>query len=127
FADPDITGTLIVIDTNLGDIPIELFDTDRPITVQNFLEYADNHRYDNAIFNRARPGFVLQGGGFKHVGNTLDPDAPQYQLDTVTKTDDDPTPDPIPLEIDPLISNMTGTIAMARSTAPDSATSAFYI
>lgn len=92
--------------TSLGEITIELFPEDAPDTVANFLQYVDDDFYNNTIFHRVIPGFVVQGGGFLS-GLILRPPR-----------------DTIALEANLL--NERGTIAMARQNAPDTATSQFY-
>ncbi|HIJ61254.1 MAG TPA: DUF4214 domain-containing protein [Rhodospirillaceae bacterium] len=103
YADPVVT-----INTSLGSIDVELFTTKAPITVNNFLTYAHNDFYDNTIFHRVVSGFVDQGGGYTS----------QLQLKA--------TLPPIALESQNGLSNLHGTIAMARTSDPNSATSQFY-
>lgn len=93
--------------TNFGSITVELFPDDAPVTVQNFLQYVDDNYYNGLIFHRVIPAFVVQGGGF--------------QPGLTPRT----TRDPIVLEAG--LPNDRGTIAMARTSDPDSATSQFYI
>src|SRR2546422_3789703 len=57
-------GTLAQFRTVFGDIEVELYDQDKPVTVQNFIRYVQSGRYQNEFSHRLRPGFVLQGGGF---------------------------------------------------------------
>jgi len=104
YADPVVT-----IDTSMGNIVLELFPGQAPITVANFLTYAYSGFYSGTIFHRVVAGFVDQGGGF----------TTQYQQK--------PTLPPIPLETPNGLSNLAGTIAMARTNDPNSATSQFYI
>ena len=104
YADPIVT-----IDTSMGDIELELFPGQAPITVANFLTYAYSGFYAGTIFHRVVAGFVDQGGGY----------TTQYQAK--------PTLSPITLETPNGLSNLAGTIAMARTTDPNSATSQFYI
>ena len=106
-------GPRVALDTSMGRIVVEL-DTDRaPITSRNFLRYADDGHYDGTLFHRVVEAFVIQGGG-------LTPDMREK-----------PTRPPIVNEArSPAqggLSNATGTIAMARETAVDSATSQFFI
>jgi cyclophilin family peptidyl-prolyl cis-trans isomerase len=99
------------IETGLGRIVVELELTATPITVENFQKYADAQFYDGLIFHRVIPAFMIQGGG-------LDPDLMEK----------DPLFPPIVNEaVSSGLSNLTGTIAMARTSAPDSATSQFFI
>lgn len=97
------------IKTNHGTISIELFDKEAPKTVENFLKYVDEKFYDNTIFHRVIDGFMIQGGGF--------------DLDFEQKT----TGTTIVNEADNRISNSAGTIAMARTSDPHSATAQFFI
>ena len=94
---------------NYGSVVIELEDTKVPTTVDNFLSYVDDEYYDELVFHRVIKGFMIQGGGYDR----------QYEKQ--------PTNDPIPLEADRGLDNDKGTIAMARTGDPDSATSQFFI
>lgn len=100
---------MVTIKTNLGDIQLELTPEQTPKTVENFLKYAKEGFFDNTIFHRVIDGFMIQGGGF-----TLDMD----QKDGY---------EPIENEADKAISNAKGTIAMARTNDPHSASSQFFI
>ncbi|HKK13621.1 MAG TPA: peptidylprolyl isomerase [Gammaproteobacteria bacterium] len=95
--------------TSEGTIVLELFPDKAPKTVANFLHYARSGFYDGTIFHRVIPGFMIQGGGF----------TAQMQRK--------PTEAPIKNEADNGLHNTTGTIAMARTPDPDSATSQFFI
>ena len=101
--------TRVVLQTNFGDIAIELFPADSPITVANFLEYVNSDFYDELIFHRVIEGFMIQGGGF--------------DVDLYYQTPGDP----IINESNNGLSNLRGTIAMARTAEPNSATSQFFI
>jgi peptidyl-prolyl cis-trans isomerase B (cyclophilin B) len=100
---------MVIIHTNFGPIKIELDTQNTPITVENFLAYAREGFYDGTIFHRVVENFVIQGGGF---------DAKMAQ-----KT----TKDPIENEAKTGASNTVGTLAMARTMDPKSATSQFFI
>ena len=100
---------MITLKTSKGDIKINLFEEEAPITTKNFLDYIDSGFYKGTIFHRVIPGFMVQGGGFS--------------TDFVQK----PTNDPITNEADNQLSNRRGTIAMARTNVVDSATSQFFI
>ena len=100
---------LIKLTTNMGDITIELYQDKAPETVANFLKYTKEGKLNGTIFHRVIPNFMIQGGG--HL-----PD--MSQIDTF---------DPIINESDNNISNKKGTIAMARTSSPNSATSQFFI
>lgn len=98
------------LDTDVGPIIIELDPGAAPITVENFLRYVDDGFYDGLIFHRVTSDFVIQGGGFD--------DHLDYQDDTY---------EAIVNEADNGLSNQRGTVAMARTSEPDSATSQFFI
>ena len=95
--------------TSAGDIVLELDPAKAPKTVANFLQYVKDKHYDGTIFHRVIDGFMIQGGGFT--------------ADMAQK----PTRAPIPLEADNGLKNDTYTIAMARTSDPNSATSQFFI
>jgi cyclophilin family peptidyl-prolyl cis-trans isomerase len=100
---------VVVLDTSLGAITVELDRTKAPITVDNFLKYVDDGFYNNLIFHRVMPDFMVQGGGMDD------------QLREKT------TRDPIKNESGNGLSNTRGTIAMARTPNPNSATAQFFI
>ncbi len=100
---------LVVIETSMGDITVELFADKAPITVKNFLNYMDDQHYDGTIFHRVISTFMIQGGGF------------------VPGMQERPTRRPIKNESSNGLRNGRGTLAMARTNAPDSATSQFFI
>jgi len=102
-------SNVVKLETSMGNIVIELNEQAAPITVKNFLEYVTEGFYDGTIFHRVIPGFMIQGGGFT---NKL-----------VRKE----TQDPIINEARGGPSNKRGTLAMARTSDPDSATSQFFI
>lgn len=97
------------LSTSMGDIVLELNRTRAPITVGNFLRYLDDGHYTNTIFHRVISEFVVQGGGYDR------------------ELDERPTRPPIKNEADNGLKNDRGTVAMARTNEPDSATSQFYI
>ncbi len=99
----------VVLETSKGDITLELDPNKAPVTVQNFLNYVDAGHYDGTIFHRVIPNFMIQGGGFVPEGTQK------------------PTESPIELESQNGLSNDVGTVAMARTNAPNSATSQFFI
>ena len=103
----------VVIETNYGDVVVGLYEDLAPIAVRNFLDYVDADYYDGTVFHRVRPGFMIQGGG--------------YVRDDGGLLRGKPTRPPIVSEADNGLSNLRGTIAMARRADPDSATSQFYI
>ena len=96
--------------TSLGSIVMELDPAAAPITVNNFLSYANSGFYSNTLFHRVMSGFVIQGGG--------------YTTGMVKK---EGQKDPIVLESNNGLSNLRGTVAMARTNVPNSATSEFFI
>lgn len=100
---------MVTFHTNLGDIVIKTFDEKSPITVKNFLDYCRDGFYDNTIFHRVINGFMIQGGGFE----------PGMQQKT--------TKDPIKNEANNGLKNNRGTLAMARTNDPHSATAQFFI
>jgi len=99
----------VVMKTSMGDIRLELYPDQAPVTVQNFLEYANSGFYDGTIFHRVISSFMIQGGGF----------TPDMQKKA--------TREPIVNEAANGLSNRRGTIAMARLPQPDSATAQFFI
>jgi cyclophilin family peptidyl-prolyl cis-trans isomerase len=100
---------IVVLETSKGDIKIELYPEKSPLTVENFLMYVNEGHYEGTVFHRVIKGFMIQGGGFTKEGS-------QKQ-----------TKAPIKLESDNGLKNEIGTIAMARTMVPDSATSQFFI
>lgn len=104
------------LNTNVGSLLVELFETDTPGTIDNFLNYVNDGDYINSFFHRSVPGFVIQGGGFTTTSTTF---TNTGQFSSV------PTDPPIVNE--PGISNTRGTIAMAKTSNPDSATSQFFV
>ena len=99
----------VLMKTSLGEIVIELYPEKAPKTVENFLKYVDDKHYNGLIFHRVIGNFMIQGGGF-------DKDMKQKA-----------TRAPIPLESRNGLKNDAGTIAMARTSVPDSASSQFFI
>ena len=100
---------IAVISTNLGDIKLELNREAAPITVDNFIEYADSNYYDNTVFHRVIKGFMVQGGGY----------TPDMKKKSTRET--------VRNEADNGLQNNRGTIAMARTADPHSATAQFFI
>ena len=99
----------VVIETTQGNITVRLFRDKAPATVENFLQYVEDGFYDGTIFHRVIPNFMIQGGGFM-------PDMTEK-----------PTREPIPNESRNRLHNVRGTVAMARTSDPDSATAQFFI
>jgi cyclophilin family peptidyl-prolyl cis-trans isomerase len=106
---PPELSEAVVMETSLGIIEIKLDFSNAPITAANFKKYVEEGFYDGTIFHRVIEGFMIQGGGF--------------DKDALPKT----TRDPIVLESNNGLKNERGTIAMARTSEPDSATSQFFI
>jgi cyclophilin family peptidyl-prolyl cis-trans isomerase len=102
-------SNVVKLETSKGEIVIELNEQAAPVTVKNFLEYVEAGFYDGTIFHRVIPGFMIQGGGFTNK---------------LVKKE---TRDPIINEAKSGLSNERGTLAMARTSDPDSATSQFFI
>ncbi|QJR82255.1 peptidylprolyl isomerase [Alteromonas pelagimontana] len=100
---------MVTLKTNYGDITLTLFADKAPNTVENFLNYVKKGFYDNTIFHRVIDGFMIQGGGFT--------------ADMEQKTNDAP----IANEANNGVANEAGTIAMARTNDPHSATAQFFI
>lgn len=98
-----------VIKTSMGSIEIELDRANAPKSVENFVTYANAGYYEGLVFHRVMSGFMIQGGGFDTEGSLKTPS------------------DPIELESNNGLFNVKGTIAMARTAEPDSATSQFFI
>ena len=100
---------MIIFNTNHGTISIELDSEKAPKSAENFLQYAKEGFYNGTIFHRVIDGFMIQGGGFEPGMNQK------------------ANHDPIDNEADNGLSNLTGTLAMARTAEPHSATSQFFI
>lgn len=107
-----VGSNIVVLKTNRGDVVIELAAERAPISVENFKQYVASGFYDNTIFHRVIPGFMIQGGGFEED---------EYGMSKKT------TLAPIKNEADNGLSNITGSIAMARTSNPDSGTAQFFI
>lgn len=100
---------VVVVETSLGSFKIRLFPDKAPATAANFLSYVDGKFYDGTVFHRVVPKFAVQGGG-------------------LTKDlDERPTRPPVKSESENGISNVRGTVSIARTDTPDSATSQFFI
>lgn len=99
----------VKLQTSLGDVVIKLNAAKAPVSVENFLSYVKDGHYDGTIFHRVIPGFMAQGGGFTE------------------KWTQKPTKAPIKNEADNGLKNTRGTIAMARTSDPQSATAQFFI
>src|SRR5205085_3277827 len=106
---PLMPATTVLIETSQGTIKAELDGDKAPVTVANFLAYVDDKFYDDTVFHRVIPDFMIQGGGF----------APGLRQKTTKAA--------IKNESGNGLSNKRGTIAMARTSVPDSATAQFFI
>lgn len=102
-------NTQMQIKTTQGDIEIELYDQQAPISVKNFQNYVKSQFYNGTIFHRVIPGFMIQGGGFN------------------SNMQEKPTQAAIQNEASNGLKNARGTLAMARTNDPNSATSQFFI
>jgi cyclophilin family peptidyl-prolyl cis-trans isomerase len=128
FFDPDTTDTTLTFNTSQGAINVQLFDTDLPQTVTNFLDYVQSGAYNNDLFHRmanldpttSTAPQILQGGGFSVVTDNATP-ANVTSLPALTTTFQ-----PIQNEYSANHPNQANTIAMALSTGPNSATNEFY-
>lgn len=108
-ADKKNTNPTVLLDTSEGQIVLELYPDKAPQSVRNFLAYVDSKYYDGTIFHRVIPDFMIQGGGF------------------TTKFKRKPTLEPVRNEAQNGLTNDRGTIAMARTQDPHSATAQFFI
>jgi peptidyl-prolyl cis-trans isomerase A (cyclophilin A) len=109
FAMPAWAQQKVKLATSLGDIVVELDRQKAPKTVDNFIQYVKSGHYDGTIFHRVIENFMIQGGGMK------------------ADMSEKPTRAPIPLESRSGLSNARGTLAMARTNDPNSATAQFFI
>lgn len=99
----------VVFETSMGSFTMQLDPAKAPASVKNFLQYVDDGFYDGTIFHRVIPGFVVQGGGFS------------------SDLEKKPTRGPVVNEASNGLKNVAGSVAMARTSVPDSATSQFYV
>ena len=111
-------NSLVQFRTVLGDVDVELFDQEKPATVANFKRYVDAGAYRDSFFHRAIHNFVIQGGGFRidHRSTTNAQLAAINAFESVTNE----------IHVGPFRSNLPGTIAMAKTADPNSATSEFF-
>jgi peptidyl-prolyl cis-trans isomerase B (cyclophilin B) len=106
---PKLPNPVVVMETSEGTVKIELFINEAPRTVKNFLTYVEDKHYDGTIFHRVIPDFMIQGGGF----------TPEMK--------EKPARDPIKNESGNGLTNDRGTLAMARTNDPHSASAQFFI
>lgn len=109
FGAAGAAGPVVELRTNQGTIKLELYEDKAPKTVENFLQYAKDGHYDGTIFHRVIDGFMIQGGGYDKAMN------------------EKPTRAPIQNEARNGLRNEAGTVAMARTAAPHSASAQFFI
>jgi len=107
--DEPVVTHRVELDTSMGKMVLGLYGKAAPKTVENFLSYVKSGYYDGLAFHRVIPGFMIQGGG--------------YQADMEKKESEAP----IPLELIPGLRHSPGTVSMARTSDPTSATSQFFI
>lgn len=112
----NVQSTIVEIRTSLGVIEVNLFDNTTPQTVENFLSYVNSGAYANNVVHRSASNFVIQGGGFTYTGPVA---VNSFSLDSIATG--------TPVANDPKLSNVRGTIAMAKTSNPDSATSQWFI
>lgn len=105
----DRKNPVVVLDTSAGKIVVELYADKAPITVKNFLQYVDDKHYDGVVFHRVIPNFMIQTGGFE------------------AGMKERKTRESIKNESDNGLLNERGTLAMARTPAPHSASAQFFI
>ncbi|MDU0353072.1 peptidylprolyl isomerase [Paraglaciecola aquimarina] len=110
-------ATVVEIRTSLGNIQVNLFDETTPKTVENFLSYVNSGAYASNVVHRSVPGFVIQAGGFSYTGPVEAENG--FTLDSVETGDS--------VMNEPKLSNVRGTIAMAKGSDPDSARSQWFI
>jgi cyclophilin family peptidyl-prolyl cis-trans isomerase len=105
----DTAPVKVLLKTSMGNVTLELDRAKAPLSVANFVQYAESKHYDGTIFHRVIPGFMIQGGGF------------------TAEMQQRPTQPPIKNEAGNGLKNLTGTVAMARTNVVDSATAQFFI
>ncbi len=111
-------GTLARFETTLGNMELEFYDDDKPVTVSNFIKYVTSGRFTNEFIQRWAPGFVIQGGGYTLTNTANGVRITSIQpFGTITNE----------YSVGRTFSNTYGTIAMARSSAKDSATSQWFL
>ncbi|MGI9201715.1 MAG: peptidylprolyl isomerase [Woeseiaceae bacterium] len=108
---PISSATIVEVETNLGTFQVNLYDTDTPATVANFLAYVQDGNYSDSVIHRSVAGFIVQGGGLTTDGNAT--------LSEITAR--------APVQNEPVFANVRGTIAMAKlASGPDTATSQWF-
>lgn len=126
--DMGLSDTFVIVETSMGDFQVELFVEQAPITTENFLRYVDEGFYDgqdglgSTVFHRVISDFVVQGGGFTTAELTgASGSGPSSYIEKQTHAEI------VNEALSNGLSNTRGTLAMARTDVPDSATSQFYI
>lgn len=109
-AGPEVKGPRVLLETSMGDITLGLYPDQAPLSVANFLAYVEAGHYDGLVFHRVMPDFMIQAGG--------------HEADLTMRAG---SREPIRNESDNGLSNARGTIAMARTSAPHSASAQFFI
>lgn len=114
FSSQQANATIVLVETNMGDFEINLFDQTTPKTVTNFLTYVKDGTFDNSVFHRSIKDFVIQGGGQRYSGNNA---APFVEISPRS-----------PVDNEPKLSNVRGTVAMAKkANNPNSATTHWFV
>jgi len=108
--EPQVKGPRVLLETSMGNILLGLYPDQAPLTVENFLSYVEAGHYDGLIFHRVIPDFMIQAGG--------------HEADLAMREGGRP---PVRNESDNGLHNLRGTVAMARTAAPHSATAQFFI
>lgn len=127
FDDPEISGSVVSVETPAGTFHIETFDDVTPVSVQNFLGLIESGNYDNSIFHRLNPAFVLQGGGFRFEGDATQLSSVVNNGTIVNEFDNWFHPDIGGLDAGTAL-NVRGTLSYAKQGGDaDSATSQFFV
>lgn len=112
------SGTVVQFRTPVGDIEAECYDAAKPVTTTNFLRYVADGAYDGMFFHRSVPDFVIQGGGYRVANRGATNEAVQRIPSRAPITNE--------FKVGPFLSNVAGTLAMAKTSDPNSATSEFF-
>ena len=118
FAATGMAGTVVQFRTPVGDVEVECFDSSKPVTTTNFLRYVADGAYNNMFFHRAVPDFVIQGGGYR-IAN-------RGNINEFLQRIPSRAPITNEFKVGPFLSNVAGTVAMAKTSDPNSATSEFF-
>ncbi|WP_017447004.1 peptidylprolyl isomerase [Gayadomonas joobiniege] len=113
-------ATIVKVETNLGDFEINLYDETTPKTVANFLDYVDSGAYTNTVVHRSIEDFVIQAGSYNwSIDEEAEPEQTEEQLNLIETND--------PVTNEPVWSNLKTTVAMAKGSNEDSATSGWFV